>query len=147
MSSSSSIASSSNPTIRSRTLLFISYRDSRASSSRFKRRVLFNYDESNPDGDEEDRLIEPDAGHVSIDAELPPQWYVLSHSRIHAHLIFCLSLLRVEWAAQVEDILVGTQAKSTSVISHFHTVLFAPVTFPGLLERFNVALLSYLHTL
>ena len=76
-SSSSSSSSLPVPTTRSRTLLFISYRDSRASSSRFKRRVLFSYDESNPDGDEQDRLIEPDPGHVSIDAELPPQWYVL----------------------------------------------------------------------
>ncbi|KAH8107939.1 t-SNARE [Cristinia sonorae] len=108
--SSSSSTSSSAPTTRSRTLLFISYRDSRASSSRFKRRVLFNYDESNQDGDEQDRLIDSDTGHVSIDAELPPQW--------------------VDLAAQVEEILVATQAK----VAHLDK-LHAKHALPGFTDR------------
>lgn len=71
----SSASSSSQPTTRSRTLLFISYRDSRASSSRFRRsRVITNYDDPQTDGGEEERLIGSNGGHVAVDAELPPKW-------------------------------------------------------------------------
>ena len=79
MSSSSSSASSSlNPTTRSRTLLFISYRDSRAGASRSRRaRIITNYDDAQDDGDDEhERLINADPGHISLDAELPPKWSV-----------------------------------------------------------------------
>lgn len=112
---SSSSSSSSTPTTRSRTLLFISYRDSRASSSRFKRRVLFNYDDNAPDDGEHDRLIEPEPGHVAIDADLPPQWYVLAHrfATCTSHVV--RFALRVDLAAQVEEILVRTQVKGMSV--------------------------------
>lgn len=71
MASSSSL----NPTTRSRTLLFISYRDSRAGSSRTRRsRVITNYDAAQNEDDEHEHLINPDYGHISIDAELPPKW-------------------------------------------------------------------------
>ena len=54
---------------------FISYRDSRASSSRFRRsRVITNYDDAHNDGDEEERLINHEPGHIAIDAPLPPRW-------------------------------------------------------------------------
>ena len=70
-----SSGSSSSPTTRSRTLLFISYRDSRASSSRFRRsRVITSYDDANNDGDEEERLINHEPSHITIDAPLPPRW-------------------------------------------------------------------------
>lgn len=76
---SSSSSSSSEPTTRSRTLLYISYRDSRASSSRFRRRPRYtaNYEDETPtlEGDEQDRLIDSDAAHVAIDTNLPPKWY------------------------------------------------------------------------
>ncbi len=75
--SSSSSSSSLNPTTRSRTLLFISYRDSRAGASRSRRaRIITNYDAAHDDDDEHERLINAEAGHISIDAELPPKWYV-----------------------------------------------------------------------
>ncbi|KAI0675102.1 hypothetical protein C8Q78DRAFT_520842 [Trametes maxima] len=67
-------SSSSSPTTRSRTLLFISYRDSRAGSSRARRsRVVTTYDDALDDNDEHERLINADPGHISIDAELPPK--------------------------------------------------------------------------
>lgn len=71
----SSSTTTTTPTTRSRTLLFLSYRDSRASSSRFRRhRVVPQFEETDGD-DEHERLISPDAGHVAIDADLPPTWY------------------------------------------------------------------------
>lgn len=107
----SSGSSSSTPTTRSRTLLFISYRDSRASSSRFRRsRVIANYDDGLNDGDEQEHLISHDAGHVSIDAELPPKW--------------------VDIADQVEEILATTQAKITALDR-----LHAKHVLPGFSDR------------
>ena len=60
---------SSTPTTRSRTLLFLSYRDSRASSSTSHHR----YTPDN-DGDENERLIDPVKDHIAIDVGLPPKW-------------------------------------------------------------------------
>ncbi|KAJ3480228.1 hypothetical protein NLI96_g8498 [Meripilus lineatus] len=109
---SSSTSSSFSPTTRSRTLLFISYRDSRASSSRFKRgsRAVSHYDPQANEGDEQDRLISSDAGHVSIDAEIPPKWVDLSD--------------------QVEDILTGTRAKMAALDK-----LHAKHVLPGFTDR------------
>lgn len=70
----STAASSSSPTTRSRTLLFISYRDSRARSSRFSR-PLSSYDDPYQAGDEHEHLITSGAGHVALEAQLPPRWY------------------------------------------------------------------------
>ncbi|KAH9831259.1 t-SNARE [Rhodofomes roseus] len=106
-----SSGSSSSPSTRSRTLLFISYRDSRASSSRFRRsRVVSNYDDALNDGDEQEHLIDHEPGHVAIDAPLPPRW--------------------VDVADQVEEILVGTQAKIT-VLDKLH----AKHVLPGFSDR------------
>ncbi|KZT71032.1 t-SNARE, partial [Daedalea quercina L-15889] len=106
-----SSGSSSSPTTRSRTLLFISYRDSRASSSRFRRsRVVTSYDDTLNDGDEQEHLIGHEPGHVSIDAPLPPRW--------------------VDVADQVEEILAGTQAKIT-VLDKLH----AKHVLPGFSDR------------
>ena len=60
---------SSTPTTRSRTLLFLSYRDSRASSSTSHPRYALDND-----GDENERLIEPVKDHIAIDVGLPPKW-------------------------------------------------------------------------
>ncbi|KAL4244006.1 syntaxin family protein [Abortiporus biennis] len=109
---SSSSLSSSTPTTRSRTLLFISYRDSRASSSRFRRgRIRPTYDDHpHLEGDEQERLIDTDAGHVSIDVDLPPKW--------------------VDIADQVEDILTRIQAQITALDK-----LHAKHVLPGFTDR------------
>jgi hypothetical protein len=60
---------SSAPTTRSRTLLFLSYRDSRASSSTSHHRYALDND-----GDENERLIDPTKDHIAIDVGLPPKW-------------------------------------------------------------------------
>ena len=60
---------SSTPTTRSRTLLFLSYRDSRASSSTSHHRYALE-----TDGDENERLIDPTKDHIAIDVRLPPKW-------------------------------------------------------------------------
>ncbi|KAI0930315.1 hypothetical protein AcV5_007066 [Taiwanofungus camphoratus] len=104
--------SSSPPSTRSRTLLFISYRDSRAGSSRFRRtRAFTSYDDPAHDADEQEHLItHDDPAHVSIDAELPPKW--------------------VDLADQVEEILAGTQAKITALDR-----LHAKHVLPGFSDR------------
>ncbi|KAI0717189.1 hypothetical protein C8T65DRAFT_641663 [Cerioporus squamosus] len=93
---SSSSSSSLNPTTRSRTLLFISYRDSRAGASRSRRsRIITNYDDAQDDGDEHEHLINAEAGHISLDAELPPKWSV-------PHC-----LLRSPFSAQLRSVIYG----------------------------------------
>ncbi|KAJ8497168.1 hypothetical protein ONZ51_g707 [Trametes cubensis] len=110
-SSSSSSTSSLNPTTRSRTLLFISYRDSRAGSSRTRRsRVITNYDDAQNEDDEHERLINADSGHISIDAELPPKW--------------------VDIADQVKEILAGVEAKIAALDK-----LHAKHVLPGFSDR------------
>ncbi|KAH9895038.1 t-SNARE [Cubamyces lactineus] len=110
-SSSSSSSSSLNPTTRSRTLLFISYRDSRAGSSRTRRsRVVTNYDDAQNEDDEHERLINADSGHISIDAELPPKW--------------------VDIADQVKEILAGVEAKIAALDK-----LHAKHVLPGFSDR------------
>lgn len=85
-------SSTTTPTTRSRTLLFLSYRDSRASSSRFRRsRVSPDYDDTAGE-DEQDRLIHPDAAHVSIDADLPPRWYFPAPCHVFQHINMCVGL-------------------------------------------------------
>ncbi|KAI0092960.1 t-SNARE [Irpex rosettiformis] len=105
-----SSSSTTTPTTRSRTLLFLSFRDSRANSSRFRHpRITHSYDDT-PGEDEQDRLINPDAAHVAIDAEIPPQW--------------------ADIASQVEDILTGTRAKMHSLDK-----LHAKHALPGFADR------------
>ncbi|KAL4074127.1 t-SNARE [Scleroderma citrinum] len=67
----SSPSSSSLPTTRSRTLLFISYRDSRTPSTRFSR----PYDEPDQSADENEHLI---TRHLTLDLHLPPKWVDLA---------------------------------------------------------------------
>ncbi|KAG1881453.1 t-SNARE [Suillus tomentosus] len=81
----STAGSSSSPATRSRTLLFISFRDSRAPSTRFSR-LHSSY--SDDPYDENETLIHPGS---ALDSQLPPKWVDLSD--------------------QVEEILGGTQAK------------------------------------
>ncbi|KAG1737641.1 t-SNARE [Suillus lakei] len=64
----STASSSSLPTTRSRTLLFISFRDSRAPSTHEPYRVE----------DENETLIHPSSAHLALDSELPPKWYASS---------------------------------------------------------------------
>ncbi|KAK0212668.1 t-SNARE [Desarmillaria ectypa] len=59
-----------NPTTRSRTGLFLSYRDSRASSTHFSRsRIAFDDTD-----DEQQQLI----NHHTVDMDLPPKWVDIS---------------------------------------------------------------------
>ncbi|KAJ8589328.1 t-SNARE [Rhizopogon salebrosus TDB-379] len=104
-----STAGSSSPATRSRTLLFISYRDSRARSTRFSRSRT-SYDEPYGAEDENDTLINASSGHVTLDAELPPKWVDLSE--------------------QVEEILRGTQAKVVALEK-----LHAKHALPGFADR------------
>ncbi|RPD63789.1 t-SNARE, partial [Lentinus tigrinus ALCF2SS1-6] len=106
-----SSSSSLNPTTRSRTLLFISYRDSRAGASRSRRsRIITNYDEAQDDDDEHQHLINADPGHISIDAQLPPKW--------------------VDIADQVKEILAGIQTKIAALDK-----LHAKHVLPGFSDR------------
>ncbi|KAJ3570363.1 hypothetical protein NP233_g4462 [Leucocoprinus birnbaumii] len=58
-----------------RTSLFLSYRESRTTSTRFSRRRTSRYtDADTGDDDEEDRLIGT-SSHVALDVDLPPKWY------------------------------------------------------------------------
>lgn len=66
----STAGSSSSPATRSRTLLFISFRDSRAPSTRFSR-LHSSY--SDDPYDENETLIHPVS---ALDSQLPPKWYV-----------------------------------------------------------------------
>ncbi|KAI0743905.1 t-SNARE [Daedaleopsis nitida] len=107
----SSSSSSLTPATRSRTLLFISYRDSRAGSSRSRRsRIVTNYDPAQDEDDEHEHLINADPGHISIDAELPPKW--------------------VDIADQVKEILAGIQTK-ISTLDKLH----AKHALPGFSDR------------
>ncbi|KAF8135718.1 t-SNARE [Boletus edulis] len=105
----STAASSSSPTTRSRTLLFISYRDSRTRSSRFSR-PLSSYDDPYQAGDEHEHLITPGASHVALDAHLPPKWVDLSD--------------------QVEEILSNAQSKIGALEK-----LHAKHVLPGFADR------------
>ncbi|KAJ3792264.1 t-SNARE [Lentinula aff. detonsa] len=97
-----------NVTTRSRTGLFLSYRDSRAPSSRFSRK-LSNYDE--PDTaltDEHEGLIANT--HHTVDFDLPPKW--------------------VDISEQVQLILTDTQAKIAALEK-----LHAKHVLPGFADR------------
>ncbi|TFK26463.1 t-SNARE [Coprinopsis marcescibilis] len=86
----SSSSSSYDPTTRSRTSLFISFRDSSSRSTRFARRRSLYADDPDENDDEHDRLIAT-SSHVSLDVQLPPAW--------------------VDLADQVEELLLDAQSK------------------------------------
>ncbi|KAG8213684.1 t-SNARE [Butyriboletus roseoflavus] len=121
-------ASSSSPTTRSRTLLFISYRDSRTRSSRFSR-PLSSYDDPYQTSDEHEHLITSGARHVTLDAQLPPKWYSrpvqlgvpMSHSSRDC---------RVDLSDQVEELLANAQAKIGALEK-----LHAKHVLPGFADR------------
>lgn len=102
----SSPSSTSLPTTRSRTLLFISYRDSRARSTRFSR-PQSSYDEADQPADENERLI---TRHLTLDLHLPPKW--------------------VDLAEQVGEILASVHSKLSSLEK-----LHAKRALPGFADR------------
>jgi syntaxin 16 len=106
-------SSTSQPTTRSRTLLFISYRDSRARSSRFSRtNPPSSYDDPDIGANENERLMSSQPGHVSLDVDLPPKWYPLCGYILYHALLLSR---RVDVSDHVQDILGGTHAKSESL--------------------------------
>ena len=138
-----SSSTSAPPTTRSRTLLFLSFRDSRAGSSRFRRpRTPVHFEDAPGGEDEHDRLIATDAAHVAIDAELPPRWYDPGPPYVSVRLLtFFFS--RADIASQVEDILASTQTKSASPPQSYRSPLLRRLRWSQLIqERFDQSLLS-----
>jgi syntaxin 16 len=135
-----------SPTTRSRTLLFISYRDSRSTTTRFSRSRLDN--NANPYGDaytpEDERqgLISPKPapGHVAIEINLPPKWYILFQIlRYQISIsppVFQISC-RVDLSDQVEEILTGTQSKSTFLFLHVVPLLLDDPYLVSALEKLH----------
>ncbi|THH10654.1 hypothetical protein EW145_g1184 [Phellinidium pouzarii] len=115
------MSSSSQPTTRSRTLLFISYRDS---TTRPPRRNPFlpaarNYSDDdayiNPD-DEHEHLISngPGPPHLALEVDLPPKWCARP-SQHHPVTYPFLAVRRVDISDQVHDALAVTQSKSAFI--------------------------------
>lgn len=105
------MASQSQPTTRSRTGLFLSYRDSRTTSTRFSRQKLSRYADADTNDDEQDRLI-ASSSHVALDVDLPPKWCtVIVCVLLWTHVAHTRSY-RVDYSEQVQDILAETQTKS-----------------------------------
>jgi hypothetical protein len=78
------------PTTRSRTLLFISYRDSSARAPPTSRSGRRQYQDAYHTNDDENEGLINHQGtpHISLDVELPPKWFVRSEchiSRIFSH--------------------------------------------------------------
>lgn len=108
-------SSALTPTTRSRTLLFISYRDSSARAPR-RSRSGRQYDDSYQPSDENEGLIDHQTlPHTSLDVELPPKWLVgsvMSYSPEHFPLVLKKKQpSRVDYVEQVEEILAATHAK------------------------------------
>ncbi|KAF9071757.1 t-SNARE [Rhodocollybia butyracea] len=97
-----------NVTTRSRTGLFLSYRDSRAPSSRFSRKYSTYDDPSSAVDDEQQGLIA--SSHHAVDMDLPPKW--------------------VDISEQIAGILVDTQAKILALEK-----LHAKHVLPGFADR------------
>jgi syntaxin 16 len=88
-------ASTFTPTTRSRTLLFISYRDSSVRAPRTSRSGR-QYEDSYHPTDEHEGLINHQGGttsHISLDVELPPKWFVRSEPRVSEIFPFFITLL------------------------------------------------------
>jgi syntaxin 16 len=110
------------PTTRSRTLLFISYRDSRAPSTRFSRSQRQYDDAYTGAGDEREGLMGPlDSPHISVPVELPPKW---SDFFSFITAIRSSGILRVDVSDQVGEILEATHSKSASpcLLASHHVV-------------------------
>ncbi|KAI9459083.1 t-SNARE [Russula earlei] len=108
---SSPSSSTLAPTTRSRTLLFISYRDSSARAPRASRSGR-QYEDSYHPGDESEGLINHHQSphHTTLDVELPPKW--------------------VDYVEQVEEILAATHAKVAALDK-----LHAKHVLPGFADR------------
>ncbi|KAL5528472.1 TLG2 [Sanghuangporus sanghuang] len=110
------MAAASAPTTRSRTLLFLSYRDSTARSSTTRTNPFLPHSDAfHDDDDEHQQLIshsDSEPGHVALDvtSTLPPRW--------------------VDISDQVHDILAATQQK-ISVLERLH----AKHVLPGFADR------------
>ncbi|KAH9040786.1 t-SNARE [Lactarius pseudohatsudake] len=100
------------PTTRSRTLLFISYRDSSARTPRASRSSR-QYEDSDHPFDENEGLINHQGGtsHISLEVELPQNG-------------------SVDYVEQVEEILAATQAKVAALDK-----LHAKHVLPGFADR------------
>ncbi|KAG7098555.1 hypothetical protein E1B28_000489 [Marasmius oreades] len=97
-------------TTRSRTGLFLSYRDSRSSSTRFSRsRRRNSYDEPDATADDEEQGL-MSTNHTSVDIDLPPKW--------------------VDISEQVHFVLADTQAKIAQLEK-----LHAKHVLPGFTDR------------
>ncbi|KAJ7647319.1 syntaxin-like t-SNARE protein TLG2 [Roridomyces roridus] len=98
--------------VRSRTGLFLSYRDSRARIG--SRSRISSYQESPyaavEEDDENEGLIPASPGHTALDLDLPPKW--------------------VDISEQVQEILADTQAKITALEK-----LHAKHVLPGFTDR------------
>ncbi|KAJ6499284.1 syntaxin-like t-SNARE protein TLG2 [Mycena sanguinolenta] len=93
--------------VRSRTGLFLSYRDSRARLSRPRQYPESPYAIAD---DEHEGLIPASPGHTAVDLDLPPKW--------------------VDISEQVQDILADTRAKITALEK-----LHAKHVLPGFTDR------------
>jgi hypothetical protein len=81
------------PTTRSRTLLFISYRDSSARAPRRSRGGRQYEDSYYQPSDENEGLIDHQTvPHTSLDVELPPKWFVSSERTYSRAFPICLLL-------------------------------------------------------
>ncbi|KAH9978759.1 t-SNARE [Lactifluus volemus] len=99
------------PTTRSRTLLFISYRDSSARAPPTSRSSGRQYQDAYHTNDENEGLIDHQGTpHISLDVELPPKW--------------------VDYVEQVEEILAATHAKVAALDK-----LHAKHVLPGFADR------------
>ncbi|KAF9268884.1 t-SNARE [Marasmius fiardii PR-910] len=89
---------SSAVTTRSRTGLFLSYRDSRSSSTRFSRsRIRNSYDDPDATADDEEQGL-MSANHTSVDVDLPPKWVDISEQ---VHLVLADTQTKI---AQLEKL-------------------------------------------
>ncbi|KAH8119417.1 t-SNARE [Phellopilus nigrolimitatus] len=116
-----SSSTSTTPTTRSRTLLFISYRDSTTRTTRTNPYLPSSHNYADSDAfngdDEHEHLIpashnDPSSSsrHLALDVDLPPKW--------------------VDISDQVHDILAGTQSK-ISALERLH----AKHVLPGFTDR------------
>lgn len=141
--SSPTSSSSSLPTTRSRTLLFISYRDSSTRSTRFSR-PQSSYDEPDQPADENEHLI---TRHLTLDLHLPPKWYVgptpvhLPTRFISSHLIGLILPTKSEksWPASTPNVRLFFVLQPAPIITPMQVSalekLHAKRALPGFADR------------
>lgn len=72
----------SSPTTRSRTSLFLSFRESRAPPVRYSTGAAITDYGDEADDDEEENLIPQSRRHHAVDMDMPPKWSVVSFQRL-----------------------------------------------------------------